>query len=125
MSWLTPEGMTGRIDAFDPRAGGTYRMILTYDEPGHSTPGKSSQNSDIVEGRFVELVPDERIVQMVEFESEDPAFAGAMTMTWSLAAVSGGAEVTILCENVPEGIRQEDHDAGLRSTLDNLAAFTE
>jgi hypothetical protein len=71
------------------------------------------------------LVPDERIVQLVEFVSEEPAFAGAMTMTWSLATVRGGTEVTILCENVPEGIRQEDHDAGLKSTLKNLARFIE
>ena len=88
-------------------------------------PGKTSEHSDVVEGKFLELVPDERVVQLVEFESENPAFVGAMTMTWSLAAVPGGTEVTILCENVPEGIRQEDHDAGLRSTLENLAAFTE
>lgn len=73
----------------------------------------------------MELVPDERIVQLVEFDSDNPAFAGAMTMTWTLAAVPGGTNVTILCANVPEGILQEDHDAGLRSTLENLAAFAE
>ena len=117
--------MKGQIHAFDPRVGGTYRMALTYDEPGHSMPGKTSEHSDVVAGQFLQLVPDERVVQLVEFESEDPAFAGAMTMTWALAAVPGGTEITILCENVPEGIRQEDHDAGLRSTLENLAAFTE
>jgi hypothetical protein len=47
-----------------------------------------------------------------------------MKMTWTLARVPGGIEVTIVCEDVPEGIRKEDHDAGLRSTLANLAAFT-
>ncbi len=46
-------------------------------------------------------------------------------MTWSLAARPGGTEVTIRCEDVPEGIRKEDHDAGLGSTLSNLAAFVE
>ncbi len=125
VSWLPPEGMKGQIHTFDPREGGIYRMALTYGESGHSTPGKTSEHSDVVEGRFLELIPNERIVQLVEFESEDPAFAGAMTMTWTVAAVPGGAEVTLLCENVPEGIRQEDHDAGLRATLENLAAFTE
>jgi uncharacterized protein YndB with AHSA1/START domain len=122
VSWLPPKGMKGRLHEFDPREGGTYRMVLTYD---HSAPGKTFEHSDVVRGRFLELVPDERMVQSVEFESEDPAFAGAMRMTWTLAAVPGGTEVTILCANVPEGIRQEDHDAGLRSTLENLAAFTE
>lgn len=124
-SWLPPKGMRCHIHEFDPREGGTYRMALIYEQTDHSTPGKTSEHADLVQGKFVELVPDERIVQRVEFESEDPAFAGAMTMTWKLAAVPGGTEVTIFCENVPEGIRQEDHDVGLRATLENLAAFTE
>ena len=46
-------------------------------------------------------------------------------MTWNLNEISGGTEVAIVCENVPEGIRQDDHEAGMRSTLDNLAAFLE
>jgi uncharacterized protein YndB with AHSA1/START domain len=100
-------------------------MSLTYLEQDHSAPGKTSEHTDVVAGRFVELVPDQRIVQVVEFDSEDPAFSGAMSMTWTLTAVPGGTEVGIRCENVPEGIRKEDHDAGLRSTLSNLAAFTE
>jgi uncharacterized protein YndB with AHSA1/START domain len=125
VSWLPPAGMKGRILAFDPREGGTYSLALTYDDPYHPVPGKTSQHCDIVRGRFVELVADRRIVQLVEFESEDPAFAGTMTLTWALAAVAGGTEVTIRCDGVPEAIRQEDHEAGLGSTLANLAAFTE
>jgi uncharacterized protein YndB with AHSA1/START domain len=125
VSWLPPKGMRARIDAFDPREGGTYRMVLTYEQPDHSAPGKASEHADIVRGRFLELVPGERIVQQVEFESEDPAFAGAMKMTWTLTAIPGATEVAISCENVPEGIRKEDHEMGLKSTLENLAAFTE
>jgi uncharacterized protein YndB with AHSA1/START domain len=125
VSWLPPKGMKGHIYEFDARDGGAYRMSLTYVGTDHSTLGKTSEHADVVQGRFLKLVPDERIVQLAEFESEDPAFEGAMTMTWTLTAVPGGTEVTILCENVPEGIRQDDHDAGMRSTLENLAAFTE
>ncbi len=125
VSWLPPEGMEGRIYEFDPRNGGSYRMSLTYLEPEHGVHGKSSENTDVVQGKFLELVPNERIVQLVEFESDDPAFSGAMTMTWILADVPEGTAVTIICENVPEGIRKEDHDAGLNSTLKNLASFTE
>ena len=124
-SWLPPEGMKGHIDVFDPREGGTFRMALAYEGSGHSMFGKTSEHSDVIRGQFLELVPDEQIVQQVGFEADDPAFAGAMTMTWTLAAVPGGTKVTILCENVPVGIRPEDHAAGLRSTLENLAAFTE
>ena len=125
IAWLPPRGMTARIDVFEPREGGTYRMTLTYERPDHSTRGKTSDDADVVQGQFLELVEDQRIVQLVRFESEDPAFAGAMKTTWSLVPVSGGTEVTILCEDVPAGIRKEDHDTGMRSTLSNLAAFVE
>jgi uncharacterized protein YndB with AHSA1/START domain len=125
VSWLPPKGMKGHIYEFDAREGGAYRMSLTYVGTDHSTLGKTSEHADIVQGRFLNLVPDERIVQLFEFESDDPAFAGAMTMTWTLKAVPEGTEVTIVCENVPEAIRQDDHDEGMRSTLENLAAFTE
>jgi uncharacterized protein YndB with AHSA1/START domain len=125
VSWLPPAGMSGHIYEFDARDGGAYRMSLTYVGTEHSTLGKTSEHADVFQGRFLELVPDERIVQLVEFESDDPMFAGAMTMTWTLSAVPEGTDVTIICKNVPEGIRQDDHDAGMRSTLENLAAFTE
>jgi hypothetical protein len=48
-----------------------------------------------------------------------------MKMTWSLWPVADGAKVSIICENVPEGIRKEDHDLGKRSTLENLKKFVE
>ncbi|WP_186417623.1 SRPBCC family protein [Bosea sp. CS1GBMeth4] len=122
--WLPPKGMRARIERFEPRPGGSYRLVLTYDDPS-GAPGKAAADSDIVEGRFLALEPGERIVWEVGFVSDDPAFAGTMTMTWRFKEVRDGTEVTILCENVPAGIRKEDHDAGLRATLENLASFVE
>jgi uncharacterized protein YndB with AHSA1/START domain len=98
-------------------------MTLTYEGSDHPVHGKASENSDVVEGRFIELSVNERIVQLIEFESDDSAFAGTMKMTWSLTPVPGGTEVTFVC--VPEGIRKEDRDVGLRSSLENLAAIAE
>jgi uncharacterized protein YndB with AHSA1/START domain len=124
IAWLPPKGMTGQILHFDARPGGAFRMVLTLDQPGAST-GKTTDDSDIVEVRFVDLVVNERIVQLVDFESKQPEFAGTMRMTWTLRAVPQGTEVSILCEDVPSGISKEDHDAGLQSSLENLAAFAE
>jgi len=124
ISWLPPKGMSGHVDTFDPREGGTYRLTLTY-EMDFSASGKTSDNTDVTQGEFLELVPDNRIVQTVKFDSEDSAFSGEMIQKWLLEATSEGTKVTVLCENVPEGIRKEDHDTGLRSTLENLASFTE
>ncbi|OMF70530.1 SRPBCC family protein [Paenibacillus glucanolyticus] len=125
VSWLPPEGMSGQIDSFDAREGGSYRMILNYIGSDHVNLGKSSEGTDIVQGTFLVLVPNKKIVQCFEFESDDPAYGGSMTMTWTLTALAEGTEVTIVCENVPEGIRQEDHEEGLNSSLHNLAVFTE
>lgn len=122
--WLPPAGMTGKFDRFEPWPGGRYRLTLTF-TGGHDTAGKSSADADTVEGRLVELIPGERIVQTADFESDDPAYAGTMTMTWSLLPVADGTEVTITASDVPYGISAEDHAQGLASTLSNLAAFVE
>ena len=121
--WLPPEGMTGRIHAFEPRPGGRFDLVLAYADPGPGL-GKSSQGEDKVRGCFAELVEDRRIVQLVEFDSPDPAF-GEMRMTWLFDAEPGGTRVTVRAENVPPGIRPEDHRTGMNSTLANLAAFVE
>ena len=122
-TWRPPQGMRAEIYSFDARAGGGYRMTFVYEDT--SVPGKTSANADVFEGQFVELVPDARIVERIEFQSDDPAFAGAMTITTTLVAVTDGTRVDIVCGNVPEGISAADHQAGMASTLANLAAYTE
>jgi uncharacterized protein YndB with AHSA1/START domain len=123
VQWLPPQGMSGRFAHFDLRKGGGYRMILTYDAAVAGRSGKTTASEDVVEVRFTEVEPNRRIVQVVDFQSGDPAFAGAMTMTWTLTPAAGGTEVRIVAENVPEGIGEADHAEGLRSSLDNLARF--
>jgi uncharacterized protein YndB with AHSA1/START domain len=123
-AWLPPEGMTGRFEHFDPRPGGSYRLVLTYDDPAGS-PGKASADSDVVDVRFVDIVGDRRVVQAVDFVSDDPAFAGTMTMTWEVTAVDGGTRVDITAVDVPPGIAADDHATGLASSLANLARYVE
>jgi uncharacterized protein YndB with AHSA1/START domain len=115
--WLAPDGAVGEMEAFEARIGGRYRFKLTF----QSASGKSAANIDIVDGRFVELVEDTKLVNAVRFVSDDPMFADEMLMTWSLAAAEGGTLVSITCENVPEAISKVDHLNGMKSTLDNLA----
>ena len=124
LAWLPPGGMTGRFERFDARPGGSYRMILTYPDAS-GAPGKATADSDIVEARFVDIVPGEQVVQAVDFVSDDPAYAGTMTMTWKLAPDGAGTRADIVAEDVPDGISAEDHAAGLASSLANLAAYVE
>ena len=123
--WLPPEGMTGSIDTFDAKEGGIYRMTLTYHDLDGTTTSKTSDNTDVVHAEFLTLIPNKKIVQAIIFDSEDPAFAGKMIQTWLFEPFLEGTKVKIICENVPEGVRKEDHDVGLRSTLENLAGFME
>jgi uncharacterized protein YndB with AHSA1/START domain len=122
LAWLPPGGMTGRFERFDARPGGSYRMVLTYADAS-GAPGKSTADSDIVEARFIDIVPGQRVVQAVDFISDDPANVGTMTMTWEVTAVDAGTRVDIVAEDVPDGIPAEDHAAGLASSLAKLAAY--
>ncbi len=38
--WLPPKGMSGRLERYDFREDGGYRMILTYDAPTEGTSGR-------------------------------------------------------------------------------------
>jgi uncharacterized protein YndB with AHSA1/START domain len=124
LAWLPPQGMTGSFERFDARPGGSYRLVLTY-EDASTTAGKASADADIVEARFVEMVPGSRVVQAVDFVSDDPRYAGTMTMTWEIEAVEAGTRIVITADAVPDGISADDHQAGLTSSLANLAALLE
>lgn len=123
-TWLPPRGMSGRFERFDAHPGGSYRLVLTYDDTS-TQRGKTTASSDIVEARFVELVPGQRLTQAVDFVSEEPAHAGTMTMTWELTAIDAGTRVDIRAADVPTGISADDHAAGLASSLANLAQLLE
>jgi uncharacterized protein YndB with AHSA1/START domain len=125
VTWRPPDGMTAQIHAFDGREGGSFRMSLPYTGPDHAVRGKTSENVDTVLVRFVELVPDKRVVERAEFETEDPAFGGGMAIITTLTPKPDGTEVTIRCEDVPSGIPPDVHEQAIASTLKKLAAFTE
>ena len=120
VAWLAPRGMTARFERFDAAPGGSYRLVLTYADAA-SAQGKATADSDVVEARFVSLEPGVEVVQAVDFESDDPSFAGTMTMTWHLSVADAGTLVEITAEDVPDGISAADHAAGMASSLANLA----
>lgn len=124
MAWLPPKGMTASFERFDTRPGGSYRLVLTYADAS-GAPGKATSEADVVEARYIDIVPDLRVVQAVEFVSDDPRFAGTMTVTWEVTAVEGGTRVDIVAADVPDGISAEHHATGLASSLTNLAEHLE
>jgi uncharacterized protein YndB with AHSA1/START domain len=121
--WMVPDGMTSVVHAFDAREGGSFRISLTYDAP--TGTGKTTAQTDTFHGRFVKLVPNEQVVQVVEFETADPAMRGEMTITYTLVEAEGGTEVRAVHEGLPPGLSAADNELGWRMSLAKLAALVE
>lgn len=121
--WLPPRGMTGRIETFDPRPGGAFRIVLAYEDP--EIAGKSGGGEDVVAGRFVAVDAPRHLAFVSRFASDDPAMQGEMRMDWHFVPDGGGTRVRITAGNVPPGISAEDHAAGMGHSLAQLAAMVE
>ena len=121
--WMVPQGMRSEVHVFESRQGGAFRISLTYDAP--DAKGKSSAHTDTYHGRFVELVPDEKVVQVMEFETEDPAMQGEMKATFTLRDDGEGTELVGVHEDLPRGVRLEDNDLGWRMAFAKLAELVE
>jgi uncharacterized protein YndB with AHSA1/START domain len=122
-TWMVPTGMTSRVHAFDAREGGSFRISLTYDAP--TGTGKTTAQTDTYHGRFVKLVANEQVVEVVEFETTDPALRGEMTITFNLADADGGTDVLAVHDGLPPGVPAADNEAGWRSSLSKLVALVE
>lgn len=122
-TWKVPTGMTCRVHAFDAREGGSFRISLTYDEP--TGTGKTTAHTDTYHGHFATLVPDERVIEVDEFETEDPALRGEMTITITLADADGGTNLLAVHDGLPPGVSSTDNETGWRMALAKLAAFVE
>jgi uncharacterized protein YndB with AHSA1/START domain len=122
--WRFPAGMSIQVHEFDGREGGRVHVSLTYDAPDRT--GKTTTHTDTYRGRFVELVPDERIVEVDAFETDDPALRGEMTSTITLTGTDGGGtSLVAVHDGLPRGIRPEDNELGWHEALDRLAALVE
>ncbi len=122
-NWKVPDGMTCHVHLFEPRRGGAFRISLTYSASGG--PGKTTAHTDTYHGHFVELVPNERIVEVDEFETADPALQGEMTITITLIDMDGETEVVGVHEGLPPGVSMVDNETGWRMALRKLAAYVE
>ncbi len=122
-AWRVPDGMTSHVHQFEGREGGSFRISLTYDTP--TGTGKTSAHTDTYHGRFVRLVPNQQVVEVIELETTDPALQGEMIVTFTLTEVNGGTDVLGVHENVPPGVSPADNEMGWRMSLENLARLVE
>lgn len=112
--WLPPNGFTGKVHHADVRVGGSYRMSFTNFSTGRS---------ESFGGRYLELVPNERIRHTDRFD--DPGLPGEMQTTVSLTPVSCGTELHIVQEGIPDAIPPEACYLGWQDSLVLLAKLVE
>ncbi|WP_459960936.1 SRPBCC domain-containing protein [Nocardia sp. IFM 10818] len=122
-TWLVPDGMTSRIHEFNPYVGGRFRISLTYDVP--TGTGQTAARTDTFHGTFTRLVPDTEVVQVVEFETDDPRLQGEMTITYTLIDEPGGTRVMARHDNLPPGLSATENEVGFRMSLAKLAELAE
>jgi uncharacterized protein YndB with AHSA1/START domain len=122
-SWKVPTGMRSEVHEFDAREGGSFRVSLTYDDTDRG--GKTSAHTDTYHGRFLRLVPDEQVVEELEFETADPALQGKMTITVTLAEAGGGTDLLAVHDGLPPGVPIADNEEGWTISLAKLAALVE
>jgi uncharacterized protein YndB with AHSA1/START domain len=112
--WLPPHGFTGKVHQMDARVGGTYRMSFTNFSTGQS---------HAFGGRYVELVPNQRLRYTDAFD--DPNLPGEMQTTVSLRSVSCGTELEVVQEGIPSVIPPEACYLGWQESLNLLALLVE
>lgn len=112
--WNPPNGFTCTVHELDAKVGGGYRMSFT-----NFTTGKSHSFG----GRYLELVPNERIRNSDKFD--DPNLPGEMVTTVSLKAVSIGTELNVEQVGIPDVIPEEGCYLGWQESLVLLAKLVE
>jgi len=112
--WLPPYGFTCKVHQMDARVGGTYKM---------SFKNWSTGTSHSFGGKFLELVPSERLRYTDVFD--DPNLPGEMQTTVVLKSVSVGTEINITQEGVPDMIPAEACYLGWQESLRLLTQLVE
>lgn len=112
--WLPPNGYTCKVEHLDARVGGSFRMAFRNFSTG---------NANAFGGRYLELVPNERLRYTDQFD--DSNLPGEMVTTVVMRAVACGTELDIVQEGIPEVIPTEFCYLGWQDSLDHLARLVE
>jgi uncharacterized protein YndB with AHSA1/START domain len=114
VKWLPPHGFTAKVHQLEPKVGGTYKMSFTNFSTG---------NSHSFGGKYLELIPNQRIRYSDRFD--DPNMSGEMITTIVIAPVSVGVEINITQEGIPAVIPADACYLGWQESLTLLAHLVE
>ena len=112
--WLPPHGFTGKVHSIEARVGGSYKMSFK-----NFTTGESHSFG----GKYLELVPNERIRHTDRFD--DANLPGEMVTTITIKQVSVGVELNVVQEGIPEAIPAEACYLGWQESLTLLTQLVE
>ncbi len=112
--WLPPNGFTGQVHHVEAKVGGTYQMSFTNFATGHSHS---------FGGKYLELVPNERIRHTDSFD--DPNLPGEMQTTVTFKQVFCGTELDVIQEGIPEAIPVQACTLGWQESLTLLGELVE
>lgn len=114
VKWNPPNGFTAKVHHLEPKVGGTFKISFT-----NFSTGKRHTFG----GRYLELVPHERIRVTDAFDA--PSLPGEMQTTYALKEVSVGTDFTIVQEGLPDAIPPEACYLGWQESLALLANLVE
>lgn len=112
--WLPPNGYACTVHQLDARVGGSHRI---------SFRNFTTSQSHSFSGKYIELIPNERLRYTDRFD--DPNLTGEIQITVTLRPVSVGAELNIVQEGLPDTIPLEACYLGWQESLQNLAKLVE
>jgi uncharacterized protein YndB with AHSA1/START domain len=112
--WLPPHGFTCKVHQLDAKVGGSFRMTFT---------NFSSGNGHSFGGKYLELVPNEKLRYSDVFD--DPNLPGEMITTVTLTPVFCGTELNVVQEGIPDVIPVHACYLGWQESLTLLAQLVE
>lgn len=113
-SWNPPYGFVAKIHSFDFREGGKFRMSFK----NHTTSQEHSFG-----GTYLTIKKNELIVNDDRFD--DPNLPGQMTNSVTFREVTGGTEITVTQEGIPDMIPVEMCYLGWEDSLHKLKCLVE
>jgi uncharacterized protein YndB with AHSA1/START domain len=112
--WLPPHGFVGKVHSMDAKVGGSYKMSFT---------NLTTMKGHTFGGRYLELVPNERIVHTDKFD--DPNMPGEMKVTVTLKKGAFGVELNVVQEGIPDAIPLDACYLGWQESLTLLTQLVE
>ena len=112
--WLPPHGFTCKVHHLDAQVGGTFKMSFT---------NFTSGNSHAFGGKYLEVVPGERLRYTDVFD--DPNLPGQMITTVVITPLAMGVDLHITQEGIPEAIPVEMCYLGWQESVQLLTPLVE